>query len=214
MKIRYLGHSCFEITGNNHTTIITDPYTKVGYELPKGLTANYITVSHGHFDHAYVSAISGNAKIIQDEQTFLENGIEFKGVKTFHDAQNGQLRGENIVHIFTVDGITCCHLGDIGEPYFDEIAQKIGKIDVLFIPIGGTYTIDAIQAQKYAQKLAPKMVIPMHYKPKDGCLDIQDEKAFLDLFDEKSIVRVDGLYDLERSDFSQEQKIIFMERVK
>ena len=214
MRIRYLGHSCFECITKNNIKIITDPYTKVGYELPEDLTADFVTVSHGHFDHAYLSAINGSPKIIQNKLSFSEKGVTFKGVKTYHDSYNGKLRGENIVYLFKVDGITLCHLGDLGEECSNDIAQSIGKIDVLFIPIGGTYTIDAKQAKAYVDKLEPKVVIPMHYRSKDGVLDLQDEKAFLNLFDKKVVSYVDGTYDIESFIGIKDTKIIFMERVK
>ena len=214
MYIQYLGHSCFFLRFDNGITLVTDPYTKVGYELPSSLQADIVTVSHGHFDHNYILAINGNPIVVNEIGQYSINGVDINGILTSHDEKNGALRGKNVVFTFTVDGLTVCHLGDIGEPCTNALVEKIGTIDVLLIPVGGTYTIDALQAKEYVRKLAPKVVIPMHYRPKDGTIDITDEKPFLTFFEgkihyvsPKNEVRLtrEGLTD-------KETEIIFMER--
>ncbi|MBQ3221047.1 MAG: MBL fold metallo-hydrolase [Clostridia bacterium] len=213
MKIAYLGHSCFKITTANGTVLITDPYKGVGYELPRGLTADAVTVSHAHFDHNNTKAIA-TACVIDGAQTREINGVRITGVKTFHDEKNGALRGENIVYNIVADGICVCHLGDLGEKYSGELVKKIGKVDVLLIPVGGTYTIDAIEAKKYADAINARVVIPMHYKPEDGTIDITDAKPFLSLFDGVDYSYKNGEADLSTIDFSNdERKIIYLERV-
>ena len=210
MKVRYLGHSCLEFTSADGVKIITDPYTKVGYELPSGLTADILTLSHSHFDHCYSQAVIFR-KLVTQTGAFLLNGVEIEGIPTYHDSQQGALRGNNIVYKITFDGITVCHLGDIGEECSPSLVEKIGKVDVLCVPVGGTYTVDALGAKKYADMLAPKAVIPMHYKPKDGALDITDAHPFLDLYEEKKITRiVNGETQID----GQTRGLIFMERVK
>lgn len=214
MYIQYLGHSCFFFRFDNGATLVTDPYTKVGYELPNGIQADIVTVSHGHFDHNCISAINGNPVVVDRAGKYSINGVGINGILTSHDEKNGALRGANVVFTFAADGLTFCHLGDIGEPCTNALIEKIGKIDVLLIPVGGTYTIDALQAKEYVRKLAPKAAIPMHYRPKDGTIDITDEKPFLTLFKDKirhvspkNEVRFtrEGLTD-------KETEIIFMER--
>jgi len=210
MKVRYLGHSCFEFTSMDGIKIITDPYTKVGYELPSGLTADILTLSHSHFDHCYAQAVNFQ-ELVTQAGSFLFNGVKIEGISTYHDPKQGVLRGGNIVYKFTVDGITVCHLGDIGEECSPTLIERIGKVDVLCVPIGGTYTVDALGAKKYADALAPKAIIPMHYKPKDGALDITDARPFLDLYEEKSVTYVSNG---ETSIDEQTRGVIFMERVK
>ena len=170
MKIRYLGHSCFEFTMGNEVKVVTDPYTKVGYELVAGLTADVVTVSHSHFDHNYTQAVDCKL-VLTDAGAQSIQGIEFLGVNSYHDSKRGALRGKNVIFKMKLDGITVCHMGDIGEECTKEMVEKIGKIDVLLIPVGGTYTVDALGAKKYADALQPKVIIPMHYKPEDGALD-------------------------------------------
>ena len=182
MQIEYLGHASFLITTENGIKIVTDPYQGVGYELPSDLQADIVTVSHGHFDHNYTAAVKGKPMLIDCVGKQRAGGIDFYGEHTFHDPKQGKLRGDNVVFSFTVDGIRSCHLGDLGEAYNEEIVKKIGSVDVLFIPIGGTYTIDAKQAKAYIEAIAPKIAIPMHYRPIDGCLDIASADGFLRLF--------------------------------
>ena len=209
MEIRYYGHSCFSLIDKDGKQIITDPYTKVGYELPQGLFADIVTASHEHFDHKYLDNIQYSCLIDQPGQ----QKINIVGIESFHDPEQGALRGKNIIYKITVDGIVFCHLGDLGEALSDEIVEKIGKVDVLLIPVGGTYTIDAKQAKEYVNALSPKTVIPMHYRSLDGALDIAPADEFLKFFSEGEIERISNCitsYDLQ----TDRKRILYMERVK
>ncbi len=172
MKITYLGHSCFQITSAQGTSVITDPYTGVGYELPSGLKADAVTISHAHFDHNYTQAVQSDV-VISTCGTHIVKDIQIVGIPSWHDEKNGALRGENILFKFFVDGITVCHLGDLGEEISPALIERISEVDVLLLPVGGTYTINASQAKALAEQIAPKIVIPMHFKG-DGKLDICD----------------------------------------
>ncbi len=210
MQIRYLGHSCFEFISKDGKRIITDPYTKVGYELPRGLYADVLTLSHAHFDHNYAQAVNSKA-VITEAKNYLVDGVKIEGIESYHDPKMGALRGKNIIYKITVDGVTLCHMGDIGEECSIELAEKIGKVDVLLIPVGGTYTVDAFGAKYYIEKIKPKTVIPMHYKPLDGALDIADIQPFLDLFKDEPIKKVlDGVTEID----ADTSGIIYIERVK
>lgn len=180
MKIRYLGHSCFECTDKNGTVLITDPYTQVGYELPRGLRADIVTVSHGHFDHNYIVAVQAK-NVVDFPSGGVYEGVEICGVECYHDPKFGALRGKNIAFKFVMDGLTVCHMGDIGEEVSKELVKRIGKVDVLLVPVGGTYTVDALGAKAYVDAISPNVVIPMHYKPADGTIDITDIQPFLDV---------------------------------
>lgn len=216
MKITYLGHSCFCIESKNGTKLITDPYTKVGYELPKNLSADILLCSHGHFDHNYVRAIGGNPLIFTESGKYSVNGIDIEGFDSWHDPKQGALRGKNVIFHFTVDGVRFCHFGDLGESYCDDVAKKVSNADVWLIPVGGTYTIDAAQAKEYIEKLSPKVVIPMHYLPADGALDIAKIDVFLSKVDEDSVIFCQaGEYILDKAYLDEMNgKIIYMERRK
>ena len=210
MKIRYLGHACFEITSNKGLKVITDPYTKVGYELPEGLSSDILTVSHGHFDHNFTSAVAFRF-LLDEAKTYSFEGLEFKGISSFHDPKQGALRGSNIIYKMQIDGLTLCHMGDIGEECSENLASEIGEVDVLLIPVGGTYTVDALGAKKYIDRLQPKIVIPMHYKPEAGILDIAPIHTFLNLYSSNDIeVIQDGVLEINE----QTRGIFYLERAK
>ncbi|MBQ7912263.1 MAG: MBL fold metallo-hydrolase [Clostridia bacterium] len=211
MNVRYLGHSCFQITSEQGTTIITDPYTGVGYELPSGLMADAVTVSHAHFDHNYTQAVQTDT-VISSLGAHRVANIEIMGIHSWHDGKNGLLRGENIICKFNVDGIQVCHLGDLGEDICTELAERIGAVDVLMIPVGGTYTIDALQAKSLIGKLSPKIVIPMHFKA-DGKLDICDVSVFLKGFPTSIIQTSNGNeVNVRKEDLPDSLQIVYLER--
>ncbi len=214
MKIRYLGHSCFQLVSDGGACLITDPYTRVGYELSSGLWADVVTVSHGHFDHNYTQAVP-NGVVIAKVGEYRFNHVKITGIPCWHDEKQGALRGNNIIYKIKMDGITLCHMGDVGEPCSAELLEKIGDVDVLLVPVGGTYTVDAIGAKAYADGIRSKKIIPMHYRPTDGGLDIQSAQDFLELYDEKEIKRVpSGEIELSSADLDNGEKIIYMERAK
>ncbi len=170
MNIRWLGHATFMISSDDGTRIITDPYT-TGGKLSYGEiqeTADIVTVSHGHGDHNNAGAVRGNPTIVDQAGITEVKGIKFQGVPTAHDDAGGAQRGNNISFCFEVDGIRVCHLGDLGHMLDDKQAAELGQIDILLIPVGGYYTIDAQVASQVADKLAPKLVIPMHFE-NDKC---------------------------------------------
>ena len=199
----------------NGIKIITDPYTKVGYELPKGLQADILTISHGHFDHSYHTAVE-TKEIIAKSGEYEYFGIKIQGSDFWHDPKQGALRGNNILFKYEIDGVKVCHFGDLGEEYSSKIEQFLKDTDIWLIPVGGTYTIDAVQAKYYIEKLKPKTVIPMHYLPDDGCLDIAKAEVFLSIMKEyETIMCLNGSYcfnDLEMKGGAT--KILYMERMK
>ena len=166
MKIKYLGRVCFMITSEVETKIITDPYVAgdgVNYGEIKE-SADIVTVSHDHADHANVAAIQGNPEVVNEVAPVEIKGIKLSGVSTHHDDAGGSKRGPNIIFCFEVDGIVVCHLGDLGHPLGDKEAAEAGKVDILLVPVGGNFTIDAKIATDVCKLLAPRVVIPMHYQ--------------------------------------------------
>ena len=212
MKIEYFGHSCFRLTTENGLQILTDPFMGVGYEMPKDVTADFVTVSHAHFDHNNIDAVTSKF-VLQTAGEYEFLGLKIKGVESNHDDKGGALRGKNIIFTLQVDGYNVCHFGDLGEPCSQDLLAKIGNVDILLLPIGGRYTIDAKQAKKYVEEMQPKLVIPMHYKPKDGTIDITDASEFLSLFE--SVVYANPKYEIrieKDSLTNDETQIIYMER--
>lgn len=181
MKIEWLGHACFLITSKDGVRIITDPYATGGglKYAPINETADVVTVSHDHGDHNNVSAVQGGPEVIKGVGTRTARGIEFTGIATHHDASQGQQRGANTVFCFAVDEMKLCHLGDLGHMLSREQVADIGAVDILLIPVGGFYTIDASVASEICGRLQPKVAIPMHFRTPRCDFPIADAEAFL-----------------------------------
>jgi L-ascorbate metabolism protein UlaG (beta-lactamase superfamily) len=166
MKIKWLGHASFLITSDSGVRVITDPYSRGGgidYG-PIQETADVVTVSHQHGDHNNVAAVKGKPVVVDAPGAKTVNGIEFLGVPSYHDATKGAQRGPNTIFCFTVDGVCVCHLGDLGHELDAGEVKEIGAVDVLLLPVGGFFTIDARQAAGVCEALKPRVVIPMHVK--------------------------------------------------
>jgi L-ascorbate metabolism protein UlaG (beta-lactamase superfamily) len=170
MNIKWFGQSCFMLTAENGTKIIMDPYSKMfgflsGYKLPE-IDADIVTISHNHSDHNNVGAVKGDFVLIRETGVFSQEGIDIKGVQTFHDNVSGAKRGKNVVYNFRIDGLNVCHCGDLGHLLNLEQINEIGKVDILLLPIGGRAVLDASGAAEVMKQLNPAVMIPMHYRTK------------------------------------------------
>lgn len=165
MEITWYGQSCFRLR-DRLATVITDPYDKgIGYTLPRA-RADIVTVSHDHPDHNYVQGVKGEPKIIVGPGEYEVRGVFITGIPTFHDRKKGASRGRNTVFLFDFEGLTVCHLGDLGHVPTQSQVEALSDIDVLLVPVGAVSTINAAQAAEVISLLEPRLVIPMHYKTK------------------------------------------------
>lgn len=161
MDITWNGHACFSIRGKS-AALVVDPFKGIGLKEPK-LEANILLISHGHDDHSNVAAVTGDPYVIDTAGEYESHGVMIEGIPTFHDDKEGTERGRNIVWSLTFEGIHLVHLGDLGHQLSDAVVERLGDIDVLFIPVGGVYTIDAKGAAEVVKKLQPRVTVPMHY---------------------------------------------------
>jgi L-ascorbate metabolism protein UlaG (beta-lactamase superfamily) len=163
--VRWFGHSYFLITSSKGLAVAIDPFDKrLGYPVPR-VEADIVAVTHRHFDHDAVGNVGGNPEVLMEPRgARVVEGVPFVGVKTFHDEQRGRIRGPNQVICFELDGIRFCHLGDLGHILAPDQVREIGRVDVLFVPVGGYYTIDAQQAAKVVSQLKPRIAVPIHYR--------------------------------------------------
>ncbi len=166
MKIKWVGDASFLITSEAGAKIITDPYGTVqGVKYaPIKEAADIVTMSHDHFDHNAVSSIAGKPDLVKGIGAKNVKGIQFKGIASYHDDSGGKQRGANTIFCFAVDEIKICHLGDLGHLLSDGQLKEIGDVDLLLVPIGGYFTIDAGIATQICNELKPKVAVPMHYK--------------------------------------------------
>lgn len=215
MKLTWLGHSSFKLEESTGTTVVTDPYhSYVGYEMID-VEPDILTISHAHKDHNCMEHIKGNPTVITRPGFYEIEGIHILGQKTYHDETKGSQRGENVVFKLRLDGVDVIHMGDIGEECNVLLAEQLGACNILIIPIGGVYTIDAEQAKDYVDKIMPDIVIPMHYKTKDCDFDLDKLNEFLDLFDEENIIRSEEYtVEFDRADFDgEETKVLVLDKL-
>ena len=178
MEITWLGHSCFRIKGKD-AIVITDPcHPSLGYTLGK-LQADIVTLSHFHPGHSYSEAITSEFKEIKGPGEYELKGIFITGIATFHDSEQGNKLGRNTVYVLEMDGITLCHMGDLGHLPASQLMEAIGDVDVLFLPVGGVSTIAGSTAAEIVRHLSPKIVIPMHYKTSAEVKDFEPVDRFL-----------------------------------
>lgn len=145
--------------------MVIDPYDpqKLGVKLPK-LETDVVLSSHNHFDHNYIEGVSGYRLVIDNPGEYEVSGVFIHGIETYHDDKEGKERGKNTMFLIEIDGFTLLHAGDLGHELSKDTLEKISEVDVLMIPVGGVYTIDAETASEVISSLEPSIVIPMHYK--------------------------------------------------
>lgn len=165
MVIRYFGHSLFTVTLDSGAVVLTDPYNRFCRYPRRSLKADVVTISHHHYDHDALEVVEGRPAVLDEAGYFLPaDDIVVTGVPTFHDNHTGARRGKNIVFAVEAEGVRLVHLGDLGHLLDDAQREAVGRPDVLFIPVGGTFTLDAQRAKSCAEQLKPRMIVPMHYQ--------------------------------------------------
>jgi L-ascorbate metabolism protein UlaG (beta-lactamase superfamily) len=192
-------------------TIVTDPFKGIGIPEPKA-AADVVLCSHSHQDHNNVKPVLGREG--QALESFVGSkkvkGITIKGIAAFHDEATGSKRGKNSMYTFNIDGVQFCHLGDLGHELSSAIAEEIGKVDVLFVPVGGYFTIGPEAASRVCEQLEPKIVIPMHYRTPELSSMFDLLKTVDDFLSEKkNIERTKGpIVDIEKDKLPKETTII------
>ena len=165
MILRYFGHSLFTLALNSGKTILTDPYNRFCRYPRRMLEADIVTISHHHYDHDSLEVVQGRPLVLDEADYYLpDEDIIITGIPTFHDNHTGLRRGKNIVFTVATEGLRIAHLGDLGHLPDDAQREAIGDVDVLLIPVGGTFTLDAARAVQCVEMLKPRVTIPMHYQ--------------------------------------------------
>jgi len=173
--LTWYGQSCFLLESAGGARILMDPVPlNIGYLPPPDLHVDAVTVSHEHADHAHVGLVQGKPRVLRgltaDKKGWMRveekvKDITVRSVGVYHDRKRGAVRGLNTVFIFETGGVRIAHLGDLGHPLTDQNLSAIGSVDVVLVPVGGTYTLDAQEATRVVDQIRPRLlVIPMHYK--------------------------------------------------
>jgi L-ascorbate metabolism protein UlaG (beta-lactamase superfamily) len=210
VEITYIGHSAFKIKGKN-LSLVVDPYgPKIGYKFPKQ-TCEVVLTTHDHFDHANLAGVSGQRLHIDGPGEYEVGGVFITGIPTFHDKKNGEDRGINTIYLIDIDGFSILHLGDLGHALSQEAISKLTDIDILLIPVGGKYTLDAEAAAKVVSSVEPGIVVPMHYNTKDltGVTELEGVEKFLDeMGTDDNVRKLTGLKLSSSSDVPEETEVI------
>lgn len=209
MRIEWKGHASFLLISSKGVRVLTDPFDEhVGYPLPN-VEVDVATVSHLHGDHNYTDSLLGKPVIIEGAGEHEAAGIVIKGVATYHDPEQGKKRGKNTVFVIKMDGLNICHLGDLGHLLTSKQVSDIGQVDVLFVPVGGFFTIDTKQAYEVVQQLRPALVLPMHYKlDKRVTLPIAPVDEFLGLFPKVERLTI---LDIDKSLLPRKTEVVLLE---
>jgi len=177
MEISWFGQACFKLKGKNATVII-DPYDPdfTGLKLAKDLPADVVLVTHNHKDHNFTSA----PMVFDKPGEYEVAGVVITGINSFHDNSEGRERGTNVIFHLLFDGLDIVHLGDLGQSKLTERqSAEIGQTDILLVPVGSIYTIDAEAASDIVSQLEPKIIIPMHYKIEGLKFELETVDKFL-----------------------------------
>lgn len=173
MRLRWLGHAMFLIESPGGIRVAIDPYPgSMGYG-PHGIGAHVVAVSHEHFDHNAVAEVEGDPLVLRGldpngkwtRLTREVGDVRLAAIAgTYHDDKHGAGRGRNTLWSVETGGVRLLHLGDLGHVPTPAVTAAAGRVDVLLVPVGGVYTLDAAGAGQAVERLAPRVVIPMHYR--------------------------------------------------
>lgn len=212
VDIYWLGQACFKIRGKN-ATIVTDPYHPeiVGFKLPK-TSADIVMVTHQHEDHNNVAAIENSPVIVSGPGEYEIKDVQIVGLPAFHDKEKGSQRGKMTLYRIVIDGLVLAHLGDLGHKLSDTELEELGNVDILMLPVGGVYTLDAKEAAEVVAQVEPKIVLPMHYK----IPELKFELGGLDKFFEemgKEFCIAEPKLSVSREKLPEELEVVVLEKV-
>lgn len=186
MIIRWIAHSCFQLVFREKA-ILTDPFEGIGYEMPD-IDTDIVTVSHQHFDHNAVGKVKSYSVLLDRPGHYEYGDMVIDAIPSFHDECCGEKRGSNLIFTVGAEGLKLTHLGDLGHLPSEEQYEAIKGTDVLMVPVGGNYTIDAEKAFEICKTIRPNIIIPMHYRTEGLTVDIEKGYHFEEL--------VKGYYDV------------------
>ncbi len=213
MLLKYIGHACFYIETKNGTRIVIDPYDNSIGLTPVNETADILLISHHHYDHDYSEGVHGSYELYDAPGSYTSHGISIKGIELPHDDADGQKRGKVTAFIIEADNMRIMHMGDVGIVPDDAFFANAGRIDILMLPIGGVYTVDAEQAVEIMDRLDPNITIPMHYKSHKLKMDIDGPHKFEKVAKKKYDIShlTDETFEISADNLKKRDRVLFME---
>ncbi len=214
MVIEWLGHSCFKVTlKDSGKVVLFDPYDySTGYSRLES-RADYVVISHNHHDHNDLSGVKGKYTVVKTSGMHEFEGLSIEGISTWHDRSEGKQRGANLIFLLRSKGMTVCHMGDTGCIPSEEVYKKLEGADILMIPVGGIYTIDAKEALKVCERISPNIIIPMHYRTTACTVDLQPVDFFLEAAGGEYDISHLGknVFEIEKGSLKKRTRIVVME---
>ena len=204
MRIIWHGNACFELCDSNNRIVI-DPHDgkSIGIKPPV-LNADIVMVTHDHFDNNAIRAVKGNFTTVFAETGVKEvRGMTIEGFRSFHDEVKGNLRGENVIYRFEMDGISVCHCGGLGDIPSDEVIKALKGVDIIFIPTGETFTISIPKLEEFLGEIDPKVIVPMGYKVGSITIPLKTLDDFLVDVSDDMILYVGNEVELSDDDLSE-----------
>lgn len=215
MEIYWHGQACFEIRAasidvKKKTRIVIDPYGKeIGLKLPS-IKADLLLITHDHEDHNNEKAVKDNPFVIKEAGEYEVKEVFVKGISAGHGSYEKKDLGKTVIYVIEAEGVRVCHLGDLGQDELtSEQLEEIGDVDILMIPVGGKYTVDAERAQKIANQIEPKIIIPMHYKIVNLKIDLDKVDEFLKTMGQENLKEEEGL-KIKSNSLPSETKIVVL----
>ena len=215
MHIIWHGQSCFQIilarNKGEQVSMVIDPFDEtIGLKVP-ALSADILLVSHSHHDHNNKRAIKGTPFLIEGPGEYEVKETFIQGVSSFHDDAQGAKRGQNTIYTIEGEGMRICHLGDLGQKELTpEQLERIGDIDILMVPVGGVYTIDAKGAGRAISQIEPRLVIPMHYHLPKLKIKLEGVDKFLKEMGKRSVTPQPKLL-IKKKDLPEETKVVVLQ---
>ncbi len=208
-RVEWYGHS-FVILEHEGVRVAIDPHDGASLNLPTfRVKADYVLVTHDHYDHNAVELVSGAEAVVRWRlgKTMLGN-IEVLGIPSYHDKSGGELRGPNTVYKIRIGGLTIIHAGDLGHLPDKELLDHLSEADLLILPVGGVYTIDAYEAWEIIREASPPLVLPVHYWLPYSTLPLDPLDVFLRVAKTRRL-RIEGnSLEVEREDLPEKTTVI------
>lgn len=211
MDIIWYGQAAFKLKGKNASVAI-DPYHElIGLKPPKEIEADLVLVTHQHKDHNNTSLVSGNPVKIEGPGDYEVKGVAVNGIGVFHDKQKGLERGRNTIYNINIDGLNVVHVGDLGHLLSEAEIQEVGTTDILLVPVGSVFTIDAKEASELIAELEPSIIIPMHYSLPGLKVELDPVEKFLKEMGVENITPVNKL-TITKDKLPEEPQVVLLSK--
>jgi L-ascorbate metabolism protein UlaG (beta-lactamase superfamily) len=211
MEIIWFGHSCFKLTEKGLATVITDPYdAQTTGHSPLDIAADIVTISHKKPGHNYISAITGDPFIVSGPGEYEIGSVFVTGLQT--DSQNAKVEVEerNTIYVFDFNGIKIAHLGGVNRLPNQSEVEELGNVHIILVPIGGTSTLNAVEAAEIVNMIEPNIVIPMHYMTDSSIIQLDPLNKFLKEMGLSTVEPVNSLKVTSPRNLPEETQVIVL----